>query len=80
METTPERKSFQDMKEKLEIHKTSGVVGVDIAKSKHFAVILDPVGQTIQPPFSFENTREGFDRLVDRVREAEATPGVSHLI
>jgi transposase len=80
METTPERKSFQDMKEKLEIHKTSGVVGVDIAKSKHFAVILDPVGQTIQPPFSFENTREGFDRLVDRVREAEAKHLISHWV
>ena len=70
-QTTTEWRTYQELKEQLEIHKTAGIVGIDIAKNKHFAVILDPVGQTIQPPFSFENSKEGYDRLLDRVAEAE---------
>jgi len=70
------RSDFQELKAKLEIHKSGGVVGVDIAKAKHFAVVLDPVGQTIQAPFSFTNDRAGFDHLLERVAEL----GTRHLI
>jgi len=70
-QTTTEWKAYQELKEQLEIHKTAGIVGIDIAKNKHFAVILDPVGQTIQPPFSFDNSKSGYDKLLDRVTEAE---------
>lgn len=70
------RHDFQELKAKLELHKTGGVVGVDIAKSKHFAVVLDPVGQTIQAPFSFANDRAGFEHLLERVSEL----GTRHLI
>ena len=76
METTAEHRDFQELKAKLEVHKTAGVVGIDVAKNKHFAVILDPVGQTIQAPFSFENSRAGFDALIDRVEDL----GRRHLI
>lgn len=69
MEVTAEHKDFQALKAKLELHKTSGVVGIDVAKSKHFAAILDPVGQTIMPPFSFPNNKAGFDALMDRIQE-----------
>ena len=45
--STSSVQEFQALKQKLEVHKSAGVVGIDIAKTKHFAVILDPVGQTI---------------------------------
>jgi transposase len=64
-----ERQNYQAIKEKLEIHKSAGVVGIDVAKAKHFAVILDPVGQTIQSPFSFANDRGGFEQLRDRISD-----------
>jgi len=70
-QSTSEWKAYQELKEQLEIHKTSGIVGIDIAKKKHFAVVLDPTGQTIQPPFSFHNSKAGYERLLERVAEAE---------
>lgn len=51
-------------------------LGIDVAKSQYFAVILDPLGQTIQPPFSFTNDATGFQHLRDRVSEL----GDRHLI
>lgn len=76
MDTTSNRQDFQELKAQLELHKTGGVVGIDVAKKKHFGVILDPVGQTIMTPFSFENSRAGFDHLLDRVKQMET----QHLI
>jgi transposase len=71
-----DQRSFQAIKQKLEIYKTAGVVGIDIAKAKHFAVVLDPLGQTIQAPFSFPNDSAGFQQLRDRICEL----GDRHLI
>lgn len=78
--STSSVKEFQALKEKLEVHKTAGVVGIDIAKAKHFAVILDPVGQTIAPPFAFPNDRAGFDHLMDRVDQLAARHLINHWV
>ena len=78
--STSSIKEFQALKEKLEVHKTGGVVGIDIAKAKHFAVILDPVGQTIQPPFAFPNDRAGFEHLIDRVDQLAARHLINHWV
>lgn len=40
------------------------IVGVDIAKKKHWARITDRLGQDLAPPFAFHNNRDGFWRLV----------------
>lgn len=45
------------------------VVGVDIAKKRHWARIYNPVGLDIVKPFPFQNTREGFYRLVSKILE-----------
>jgi len=71
MNSTSNREDFLELKAQLELHKTAGVVGIDVAKNKHFGVILDPVGQTIEAPFSFDNSKAGFDCLLDRVRQME---------
>lgn len=78
--STSSVQEFQALKQKLEVHKSAGVVGIDIAKNKHFAVILDPVGQTIQPPFAFANDRAGFDSLIDRVDQMAARHLINHWV
>ena len=37
--------------------------GIDIAKRKHVAVVVDEKGEILRPPLSVENTRPGFDQL-----------------
>lgn len=38
-------------------------IGIDIAKFKHDCAILDELGNTITPSWSFSNDREGFSLL-----------------
>lgn len=47
------------------------VVGVDIAKKKHWARIYNQVGLDVVKPFSFQNTKDGFYRLVSKIMEAK---------
>jgi len=66
--TSPDAQS-QALKARLAILPSSAVVGIDVAKRKHFACGLDPEGQTIQAPFSFTNDEGGFAQLMDRVTD-----------
>lgn len=66
--TSPDAQS-QALKARLSLLPSSAVVGIDIAKKKHFACILDPEGQTIQAPFSFTADESGFHQLMDRVTD-----------
>jgi transposase len=68
-DSTSTEAQSQALKARLAILPSSAVVGVDIAKRKHFACILDPQGQTIQAPFSFGNDEGGFAQLMDRVTD-----------
>lgn len=42
-------------------------VGIDIAKRRHVACVTDEAGREIVSPFGFDNTRPGFDALIERV-------------
>ena len=79
-ESTATQRDFQALKVRLEIHKSAGVVGIDVAKNKHFAVVLDPVGQTIMPPFSFQNDKTGFEQLLDRVYTLKLRHLIEHWV
>ena len=46
--------------------------GIDVAKRKHVAVILDDAGKVLEPAFAIQNSRSGFDRMVAQLR---AVPG-----
>ena len=37
--------------------------GIDVAKHKHAVLVVDDKGQVVQPAFSFDNSRAGFDQL-----------------
>jgi len=57
------------MKRQFIIGKT--VVGIDPAKNKHQAVVLDPTGVQLCKSFSFQNTIEGYTRLWDKIKQQE---------
>jgi transposase len=57
------------------------IVGVDIAKNKHWACIMDgltelPVGS----PFAFQNTRDGFLRLLEMTAKALKRTGAARVV
>lgn len=43
--------------------------GIDVAKYQHAALVVDGKGQVIQPAFSLNNTRAGFDQLATVLTE-----------
>lgn len=44
------------------------IVGIDIAKRAHEAVIIDQQGEIVIKPFRFANTHKGFVKLMENVR------------
>lgn len=42
-------------------------IGIDIAKFKHFASVVSSDGKVIVKPFSFENSRKGFMKLIEKI-------------
>jgi transposase len=44
--------------------------GIDIAKDKHVACVIDRDGTSCIRPSSFANTAEGYQRLLDRLKDA----------
>ena len=52
-----------------EITPATLVVGVDIAKSVHWARFVDYRGREIGKPISFTCNRQGFEKIVTRIRE-----------
>jgi len=55
------------------------VVGIDVAKRRHVAAIRFPDGGIIKP-FSFQNDRQGFERLMSRVEHARVESGVCEIL
>lgn len=44
-------------------------VGIDIAKFTHFASAVNSDGEVLIKPFSFENSRKGFDLFLSKIRD-----------
>lgn len=42
-------------------------IGIDIAKYSHFASVVSSDGEVIVKPFSFQNSREGFMKLIEEI-------------
>jgi transposase len=56
------------------------VVGIDVAKHKHWASIADGNGFTLTRPFSFQNTKDGFFRLRAKVEAAKEQTGAARVV
>ena len=46
------------------------IVGIDIAKRKHEAAVIDESGTVIIKSFSFTNNCSGYNRLIGAIRKA----------
>ncbi|MCQ6306567.1 IS110 family transposase [Bacillus cereus] len=49
-------------------------IGIDIAKFKHYASIIDQTGKTLTKPISFQNHTEGGNKLLDWIHQYVDTP------
>jgi transposase len=47
--------------------------GIDVAKRKHVALIIDDTGKALGPAFSIQNSRSGFDQMLAKLR-AQSEP------
>lgn len=56
------------------------IVGVDVAKKKHFARIIDSYGIDVEKPFSFQNNIDGFIRLEGKLLQIQKKAGVERVI
>lgn len=56
------------------------VVGVDVAKKKHWARVTDRLGQDLARPFAFHNNRDGFWRLVRKIGETLRASGARRAV
>ncbi|MDL2232181.1 IS110 family transposase [Ruminococcaceae bacterium OttesenSCG-928-L11] len=45
------------------------IIGIDIAKSAHEAIIMDSDGNVVQKAFRFQNSCTGYNKLLDKVRK-----------
>jgi transposase len=55
---------FRQLKKQIRGSKDYLIIGIDIAKEKHHAFFGTPTGKTLLKRLVFENTREGFKRLL----------------
>lgn len=58
----------QDLKFEA-IENTDAIVGIDIAKNKHWAGIILPNGKEIKKSFPFNNNKKGFESLVEEIKK-----------
>ena len=55
------------------------LIGIDIAKRNHEAVIITEDGQIVRKPFSFRNNCTGYNQLLEQARK-QTRVGHSHLL
>jgi transposase len=67
---------------KKEIRGSEGylIVGIDVAKDKHYAFFGTPTGKTLLKKLIFENNLEGFQRLMDHEDSLKVSHGLSKVI
>lgn len=57
-----------NLQERLrEVEQKRLLVGIDVTKDKHWAVIGDIRGKELMKPFNFDNSQEGFNLLTNRI-------------
>jgi transposase len=52
-----------------QVNEKTLVVGIDIAKHVHYACFVDERGRVIEKAFSVHQSREGFERLYEKIRQ-----------
>jgi transposase len=69
-------KEFRQLKHEIRGSTQYLVVGIDIAKDRHHAFFGTPSGKTVLRSLVFDNTREGFDKLLFQAETLMAREGL----
>lgn len=68
------------LRERILLARQSLVVGIDVAKKKHYAQMVDQMGVPVGKPFSFHNTMDGFEHLECSIHQAQAKLGLEQVL
>ncbi|QTA77814.1 Transposase, IS116/IS110/IS902 family [Desulfonema limicola] len=63
---------FQDIKSEIRGSEKYLIVGIDVGKLSHAAFFCLPNGKVILKRFPFQNSREGFTKIVNKIEAAKA--------
>ncbi|WP_157081675.1 IS110 family transposase, partial [Fervidicola ferrireducens] len=55
-------------------------IGIDVAKKSHYARIIDHIGLEPVKPFKFNNSKDGYFRLVSKILEAKEKSKATRVI
>lgn len=71
----------RNMNEKInQVTETTLVIGIDIAKRKHYACAMDDRGRVLQKSFPFHQSSEGFMCFLQRVLDLQTTHAKSNVL
>ena len=73
-------KEFRQLKNEIRGSTTHLVVGIDIAKERHNAFFGTPAGKTLLRRLVFDNTREGFEKLLFQADTLKARENLATLV
>jgi transposase len=71
---------FRQIKEQIRGSKEYLIVGIDVAKEKHYAFFATATGKTLLRRLVFENRREGFDKLLFHADALRRQHGLTRMV
>ncbi len=71
---------FRQFKKEIRGSKDHLIVGIDIAKEKHHAFFATATGKTLFRRLIFDNTIEGFEKLLTQVRAIQVAQGLEKVV
>jgi hypothetical protein len=71
---------FRQVKKEIRGSKEYLIVGIDVAKNKHHAFFGTATGKTLFKRLVFDNSREGFDRLLIQTEAIKVQHGVQEVV
>ena len=73
-------RAFRQLKKLIRGSKEHLIVGIDVAKEKHHAFFGTPRGETLFKRLVFENTIEGFEKLLIRLDALKVQHALSQVV
>jgi transposase len=81
MDSTLSRlREFRQLKKEIRGSENHLIVGIDIAKEKHYAFFGTAVGKALLRRLIFENSREGFETLLSRTQTILSQEGMNKVV
>jgi transposase len=71
---------FRQLKREIRGSTQHLVVGIDVAKERHYAFFGTPAGKTLLHRLVFDNSKEGFEKLCFQAEILRAQHGLTHVV